>query len=96
MKQPKRKPPNKPPAHAPRERHWLERPDAVRKLWRVGLLALGLTLVAELLYDGHPHFGVDGLFGFNAAFGFLACVAMVLFAKLLGVFLKRDEDYYDR
>ena len=30
-----------------------------------------------------------------ALFGFLACVGMVLFAKLLGVFLKRRDDYYE-
>ena len=77
-------------------KHWLERPATVAKLWRGGIAVLALTLLAELLYESHPHFGVDGLFGFNAAFGFAACVAMVLFAKLLGVFLKRDEDYYDR
>lgn len=80
----------------PKQQHWLERPETIRLLWRAGLTVLALTLAAEFLYEGHPHFGVDGLFGFNAAFGFLSCVAMVLFAKLLGVFLKRDEDYYDR
>jgi ABC-type polysaccharide/polyol phosphate export permease len=42
----------------------------------------------------HGHFGVDGWLGFNAAFGFLACVAMVLFAKVLGWLVKRPEHYY--
>jgi len=37
---------------------------------------------------------VDGWFGFGAAFGFLACVLMVLVAKGLGLVLKRDQDYY--
>jgi hypothetical protein len=30
-----------------------------------------------------------------ALFGFAACAAMVLFAKLVGAFLKRRDDYYD-
>ena len=77
-------------------KHWLERPETIAKLWRGGIALLAITLAAELLYEGHSYFGIDGLFGFNAAFGFAACVVMVLFAKLLGVFLKRDEDYYDR
>ena len=76
-------------------KHWLERPETIRRLWIGGWAVLALTLVAELFAEGHPHFGVDGLFGFNAVYGFAACVVMVLFAKLLGVFLKRDEDYYD-
>ena len=37
---------------------------------------------------------VDGWFGFGAVFGFLSCLLMVLFAKALGVFLKRPRDYY--
>jgi len=95
MRQPKRRA-QAAAKSAPRAQHPLERPETIRKLWRAGLALLALTLAAEFLYEGHPHFGVDGLFGFNAAYGFLACVAMGLFAKLLGVFLKRDEDYYDR
>ena len=31
---------------------------------------------------------------FGAVFGFLSCVLMVLFAKALGVLLKRPNDYY--
>jgi hypothetical protein len=40
------------------------------------------------------NFGADGWFGFGAVFGFLSCVAMVIVAKVLGWFLKRDEDYF--
>jgi UPF0716 family protein affecting phage T7 exclusion len=50
----------------------------------------------DLLITPHPHFGIDGTLGFGAWFGFLSCVALVLFAKLLGIFLKRPDSYYDR
>ena len=40
------------------------------------------------------YFTVDGWFGFGAIYGFLSCLVMVLFAKGLGVFLKRPNDYY--
>ena len=43
---------------------------------------------------GKGKFGVDGWLAFGAVFGFLSCLAMVLFAKGLGWFLKRDENYY--
>jgi len=77
------------------QQHWLERPRTNYWLWRGGFALLALTVLADLLYEPHPYFLVDGIFGFHAAYGFLACVAMVLFAKLLGLILKRDDAYYD-
>ena len=76
------------------EKHWLERPRTISWLWRGGIAVLALTVLADLLYEPHPHFVVDGIFGFHAFYGFVACVAMVLFAKVLGVLLKRDDTYY--
>ena len=43
----------------------------------------------------HPGFGIDGTFGFYAWYGLGTCVAMVLFAKGLGVLLKRRDTYYE-
>lgn len=75
--------------------HWLVRPSSIRRLW-IGFSAiLAFTVLAQLAISIKGYFGVDGWFGFGAAFGFLSCVAMVLVAKVLGVLLKRDEDYYD-
>lgn len=75
--------------------HWLQRPGTVRWLWRIGLGLLALTLLAQVWVPLYAHFGIDGWFGFHALFGFLACVAMVLLAKLLGWLLKRPDTYYD-
>ncbi len=75
--------------------HWLTRPATIKWLW-VGFSAvLALTVLAQLVIKIKGYFGVDGWFGFGAGFGFLACVAMVLVAKALGVVLKRPESYYD-
>ncbi|MGD8709676.1 MAG: hypothetical protein PVF40_04750 [Ectothiorhodospiraceae bacterium] len=76
-------------------RHWLVRPENIRKLWGIFIVILIVTVLAELAVHLHPHFRIDGWFGFSAAYGFLTCVAMVVFAKLLGVFLKREDTYYD-
>ncbi|HZD25877.1 MAG TPA: hypothetical protein VE631_06415 [Alphaproteobacteria bacterium] len=78
-----------------RDKHWLERPGTIRRLWRWGYAVLTLAVLGEFFYHPHPYFTIDGWFAFNAVYGFLTCVAMVLFAKLLGFYLKRDEDYYD-
>lgn len=82
-------------AQRPDSDHWLVRPSTVRLLWWIFGLILALTVAAQLLVHVHGFFGIDEWIGFHAAFGFLACVAMVVFAKLLGVVLKRPVDYYD-
>ncbi len=74
--------------------HWLVRPKSIRLLWQVFAGVLVLTVLAQVLIKIKGYVGVDAWFGFGAAFGFLSCLAMVLFAKLLGTFLKRGEDYY--
>jgi H+/Cl- antiporter ClcA len=75
---------------------WLGRPGTIRVLWIVFIAVLAATVAAELLVHLHPRFRLERWFGFHAAWGFLSCVAMVLFANLLGVFLRRPDDYYAR
>ena len=74
--------------------HWLVRPTTIRKLWWGFSIVLALTVAAQFFIYVKGYFGVDSWFGFGAAFGFLSCLAMVLVAKGLGFFLKRDEDFY--
>ncbi|HRD76029.1 MAG TPA: hypothetical protein PK264_08820 [Hyphomicrobiaceae bacterium] len=88
--------PEQPPTPLPPDRdHWLVRPSTIRLLWISGSLLLAALVALDLVVEHKPHFGIDGTFGFGAWFGFAACVAMVLFAKLLGVLLKRSDSYYD-
>ena len=75
--------------------HWLARPTTIRLLWRVFAVVLALTVFAQVFISVKGYFGADAWFAFGAVFGFLSCLAMVLFAKGLGFILKRDEDYYD-
>lgn len=78
-----------------RAKHWLVRRSTIRLLWYIFSGVLALTVVAGLFVDFHPHFGIEDSFGFFAWFGLLTCAAMVVFAKVLGVLIKRPEDYYD-
>ncbi len=75
--------------------HWLTRPATIRWLWIVGASLLGVTVLLQLVVPVKGYFAVDGWFGFGALFGFFSCVAMVVVAKLVGVVLKRPDDYYD-
>ena len=78
-----------------RTQHWLVRRSTIRLLWIAFAMVLAATVAAETTGNLHGHFGVDASLGFSAWFGFGACVAMILLAKLLGLFLKRPDGYYD-
>ena len=73
---------------------WLARPESIRLLWKLFALVLALTVAAQFFIKVKGHFGVDGWLGFAAVFGFVACLLMVLVAKVLSLILKRDQDYY--
>lgn len=79
--------------------HWLYRKENLPKLWGVQLLLLVLVLVPEFFVHHHAPVagrdaGMAGTWGFYAWYGFLACAAMVVAAKLLSFLLKRRDDYY--
>jgi hypothetical protein len=66
----------------------------IRRLWQVFAAVLAVTVAAGLLVEPHGHFAIERLFAFNALYGFLACAALILIAKALGLLLKRRDDYY--
>ena len=74
--------------------NWLERPSTVRRLWWTFVIVLAVTVALQFVIKVKGYFMVDAWFGFGAVYGFLACLLMVVFAKLLGKLLKRDESYY--
>jgi hypothetical protein len=75
--------------------HWLVRPGTIRLLWMIFAVILVVTVMADMFIHHHAWFGLDGTFGFGAWFGFVSCIAMVVFAKALGAVLKRRDTYYD-
>ena len=75
--------------------HWLVRAKTIRLLWIGFAVILALTVLAQLFVPVPDYFTVDGWFAFYAVFGFVTCVGMVVFAKLLGYLLKRPDTYYD-
>jgi len=75
--------------------HWLVRASTIRLLWRVFIAVLVVLVAAEFVVALHPHFAVESVFGFGAWYGFLACAVLILFARALGLLLKRRETYWD-
>lgn len=80
--------------NTPAREHWLDEPRNVKKLWRGFLVVLALTVVAEFFVELHPHFGIESLFGFAAAYGLITCLLMIVAAKGLGLMIKRPDTYY--
>lgn len=74
--------------------HWLVRATTIAWLWRISIIILALTVLAQFVFPMKGYFGIDGWMGFGALYSFVACLAMVLVAKALGLVLKRQENYY--
>lgn len=76
-------------------KYWLDHPKNVDKVyWSVIVISV-LVFFGDAFYHKHPEFGIEKYFGFYAIYGFVACVGLVLAAKVLRVLLMRGEDYYD-
>ena len=77
------------------KQNWFYRKSSIKKLYISALIILGVVLFVEYFIILHPHFGIEKIFGFHAVFGFLSCIVLIIFAKLLGFLVKRKDDYYD-
>ena len=77
------------------EPHWLVRPATIRLLWRAFIAVLALTVIAGF-FVSHEHLdGPESTIAFGAWFGFGACAVLIAAAKVLAIFLKRPDAYYD-
>ncbi|MFP5305483.1 MAG: hypothetical protein ACLGI7_06620 [Gammaproteobacteria bacterium] len=74
---------------------WLDEPRNVDKLVYALYACCALLFAADLFYVKHPHFSMEGWFGYYAIYGFVACVVLVLAAKQLRRLIKRDESHYE-
>jgi hypothetical protein len=78
-----------------KERHgWFDTQKNRNLFLRLFYGCLVALLVLDLFVEKHAYFGFDGVPGFSAAYGFVACVVLALAAKLLRMVLLRDEEYY--
>lgn len=67
-----------------------------RRLRRAFYAACALLLALDTVFHRHAGHPWEGAFGFYAAYGFVACVLLVLAAKRLRRVLMRSEGYYER
>ncbi|HEX9757035.1 MAG TPA: hypothetical protein VGB26_04455 [Nitrospiria bacterium] len=78
-----------------KEFDFFDHPGNIKRIKRIFYLVLILLLVFEFFIHKHTTFPWESIPGFNALYGFLACVVIVFFSNALGYFLKKKEGYYD-
>lgn len=77
------------------KKYWLDQPNNVMKIFWAVCLLCAAVFVADAFYHKHVHFSAEGWFGFYGILGFVACIGVVLVAKVMRKILGRPEDYYD-
>lgn len=74
---------------------WMEKPENIKKMIKGSLVILVLLVVVDFFLEHHAAFSWAGWPGFGAVYGFLSCVVIIAVSKVVGIFLKKKEDYYD-
>ncbi len=75
---------------------WLDKRKNIILLVRILLAASFILLCLDFFFERHSYFNWEGLFGFYGFYGFIACVGLVLAAKILRNLIMRPENLYDR
>jgi hypothetical protein len=77
------------------KKHLFDNPRNVdRLLWGFYVICIALVII-DFFVHRHIYMAWENLPAFYALYGFVACVALVLLAKLLRKVVMRKEDYYD-
>ena len=78
------------------KQYLFDKPGKVKRFLRIFYIFLVLLVVADLFIPKHPSFAWETFPSFYAAFGFVACVLLVLAAKyILRPLVRRRENYYE-
>jgi hypothetical protein len=70
-------------------------PKNVKRILGIFYVSLVALLIADFFIHKHAEFPWEEAPNFFAVYGFVACVLVIFGAKLLRIFMKRDENYYD-
>ncbi len=77
------------------DQRWLDNSRNVDRIVYTLYAVCAVLFLADVAYAKHPHFDVEGWFGFYAGFGLIAATALVLVATQFRRLVKREETYYD-
>ena len=75
--------------------HFFDRPENIQRMLK-GFYALCILLVLiDFVVHRHIGFGWEKIPAFYAIYGFIACVVLVVLAKIMRKYVMRKEDYYN-
>ena len=77
------------------KKHLFDDPRNVDRLLRIFYAICIVLVIADFIVHRHIEMGWEKIPAFYAAYGFVACVVLVLLAKLMRKVVMRKEDYYD-
>ena len=72
-----------------------DKPRNVKRFLVIFYISLAVLLIVDFFIHKHAEFSWEGVPEFFAVYGFGSCVLLIFIAKLLRLFIKRDENYYD-
>ena len=75
--------------------YFLDKKENIQKILYVFYAICALLFAADFIIHRHIYHSWEKLPGFDAIFGFVACVILVILATQMRKVLMRDEDYYE-
>ena len=72
-----------------------DNPKNVKRLLTFFYASLVVLLIADFFIHKHADFPWEEAPEFFAVYGYVSCVLLIFIAKLMRIFIKRDENYYD-
>jgi len=75
--------------------HLFDDPRNVKRLIYAVYVVCGVIFLLDFVVHRHVDHPWEAFIGFYAVYGFVACVLLVLAAKVMRKLLMRKEEYYD-
>ena len=72
-----------------------DKPQNVKRVLGTFFISLIVLLIMDFFVHKHSEFPWEGYPDFFAVYGFVSCALLIFLAKILRLFIKRDERYYD-
>ncbi len=79
----------------PNDKHVFDKPGNVRAVLMLLYIICALLGIADFVLHRHVEHPLESLPAFYAVYGFVGCVSLVLVAKELRKWVKREETYYE-
>ena len=73
---------------------WVDNPKNVMRVVYGLYIVCAALFLADFFYKKKSYLPIEDVPGFYAIYGFIMCALLVICAKAMRIFVKRDENYY--